>query len=407
MPEITDTINMYKLWSPEVRRNPQPIYKRMRETDPIWAGIGPVSGRTFWFFTRYHDVQAALKDPRFGKDVTRLPPQSRQQHVGANDPDPVFEVVSRHMLNLDPPDHTRLRALVHKAFTPKMINDLQPRIRQIADDLLDGMTQSRKANLIDAFAFPLPITVIAEMLGIPAADREKFRLWTNNLLFGPSEAEARTSALEFGVYMNALIDERRDHPRADILSNLVHAEEEGDRLNRMELLSMLFLLLVAGHETTVNLIGNGTLALLTHPDQFDLLKANPDLMPSAIEEMLRYNGPVETSTERYALEDVDWDGHHIKAGDVIVPVLMAANHDPAVFPEPKRFDITRSPNPHLAFGFGIHFCLGAPLARLEGAIALDALIRRVPSLRLDAEIDSLQWSDNLLIHGLRALPVAW
>ena len=323
------------------------------------------------------------------------------------EPDPIFEAVNRHMLNLDPPDHTRLRALVHKAFTPKVIEELRPRIAQIAHDLLDEMAASNAGDLIEAFAFPLPVTVIAELLGIPAADRDKFRRWTKALLESDSESESRDSAMEFGMYMNALADERHANPRSDILSNLVHAEEQGDRLDRMELLSMLFLLLVAGHETTVNLIGNGTLALLTHPDQHAKLRDNPALIGTAVEEILRYNGPVETPTIRFAMEDVDWDGYRISTGDMLMPSLLGANRDPAMFPDPDKFDITRNPNPHVAFGYGIHFCLGAPLARMEGAIAINALLARFPNLRLDASPDTLEWSDQLLIHGLRTLPVSW
>lgn len=406
MAQVIDAVNKYKLWDSVMRRNPQAVYAQMREHDPVYAATGPVSGNRFWFFTRYHDVQAVLKDPRFGKDARNLPPEIRHKYVDA-DPDPIFEAIDRHMLNLDPPDHTRLRALVHKAFTPKVIEEMRPRIATIAQDLLDEMAASDGADLIEAFAFPLPITVIAELLGIPSADRDKFRKWTKALLEGDSFTDSRESAMEFGRYMNALADERRENPRGDILSNLVHAEEQGDRLDRMELLSMLFLLLVAGHETTVNLIGNGMLALLTHPEQHAKLRENPALINTAVEEMLRYNGPVETPTIRFAMTDVDWDGHRIQAGDMLMPSLLGANRDPAVFPDPDTFDITRNPNPHVAFGFGIHYCLGAPLARMEGTIAIDALVRRFPNLRLNADPDTLEWSEQLLIHGLRSLPVTY
>lgn len=406
MAQVIDAVNKYKLWDSAMRRNPQAVYAQMREHDPVYAATGPVSGNRFWFFTRYHDVQAVLKDPRFGKDVRNLPPEIGQRFMPAA-PDPIFQAIDRHMLNLDPPNHTRLRALVHKAFTPKVIEEMRPRIAAIARDLLDAMAASNEADLIDAFAFPLPVTVIAELLGIPAADRDKFRRWTKALLEGDSEADSRESAMEFGIYMNALADERRDNPRGDILSNLVHAEEQGDRLDRMELLSMLFLLLVAGHETTVNLIGNGTLALLTRPDQHAKLRENPDLIGTAVEEMLRYNGPVETPTIRFAMEDVAWDGYRISAGDMLMPSLLGANRDPAVFDDPDTFDITRSPNPHIAFGYGIHFCLGAPLARMEGAIANNALLARFPNLRLNADPDTLKWTEQLLIHGLLTLPVSW
>lgn len=405
MTSVQDRVK-YHLWDPAMRRNPQAVYAQMREHDPVYTTAGPVSGNPFWFFTRYADVLAVLKDPRFGKDVHNLPPAVGIRYIDS-DPDPVFEVINRHLLNLDPPDHTRLRALVHKAFTPRVIEAMRPRIATIAHDLLEQMAQSEETDLIEAFAFPLPITVIAELLGIPPSDQAKFRKWTKALLEENSLADARDSAMEFGLYMNTLADERRDHPRNDILSNLVHAEEAGDRLDRMELLSMLFLLLVAGHETTVNLIGNGMLALLTHPEEQAKLRDHPALIGTAVEEMLRYNGPVETPTLRFALEDVDWNGHLIKAGDILMPSLLGANRDPAVFADPDKFDITRSPNPHVAFGYGIHFCLGAPLARMEGAIAINALLARFPDIRLNADPDMLAWSDQLLIHGLRALPVQW
>jgi cytochrome P450 len=209
------------------------------------------------------------------------------------------------------------------------------------------------------------------------------------------------------MYMNEQIELRQTNPTADILSNLVHVEEQGDSLDRMELLAMIFLLLVAGHETTVNLIGNGILALLEHPDQLALLRANPQMIGTAVEEILRYNGPVETPTQRIAMEDVEWQGHHIKQGDLVVPALLAANHDPAVFENPEKFDITRTENPHIAFGFGVHFCLGAPLARMEGIIAINALLARLPNLRLNADPNTLEWSDQLLLRGVKALPVAW
>jgi cytochrome P450 PksS len=403
---MQDTINKYKIWNAEARRNPQAVYAKMRADDPIYAGIGPMTGRTFWFFTRYEDVVAALKDPRFGKDPRRLPDNLARMHMDP-DMDPVFAAIDRHLLNLDVPDHTRLRRLVHKAFTPKAIDALRPRIQEIADSLLDAMQTSDHADLIESFAFPLPVTVIAELLGIPAQDQDMFRKWTKALLFEASEQDSRAAAMEFGMYMNEQIELRQTNPTADILSNLVHVEEQGDSLDRMELLAMIFLLLVAGHETTVNLIGNGILALLEHPDQLALLRANPQMIGTAVEEILRYNGPVETPTQRIAMEDVEWQGHHIKQGDLVVPALLAANHDPAVFENPEKFDITRTENPHIAFGFGVHFCLGAPLARMEGIIAINALLARLPNLRLNADPNTLEWSDQLLLRGVKALPVAW
>ncbi len=397
----------YPIFHPASRANPPAIYEKMRQENPIWMGLGPVSGNNFWFVTRYDDVVAVLKDTRFGKQIDKhLPPQLLKRYLPEN-PNPAFEAINRHLLNLDAPDHTRLRALVHKAFTPKAITDLKPRIETIAKELLDAMQQGNpQTDLIEAFAHSLPIIVIAEMLGVPPSDRDKFRYWTKVLLFTSSEEEAQYAIMEFVQYMNGMIEARQKDPQNDILSGLVHAEENGDTLDRMELLAMIFLLLVAGHETTVNLIGNGTLALMQHPDQQALLAREPQRIQTAVEEMLRFNGPVETTTTRWALEDVVINGITIPQGDVVLPSLLAANRDPKYFENPNIFDITRTPNPHIAFGFGMHYCLGAPLARLEGSIAINALLARFPKIAFNAEITSLVWNNSLLLHGVSALPVA-
>lgn len=400
---INESLN---IWAKETRANPQAVYARIREVDPVFQGTGPVTGRSFWFLTRYDDCVSFLRDQRFGKQIeNHLPPEKVKVWRGDGDPDPVFEVIDRHMLNLDPPDHTRLRSLVHKAFTPRIIENLRPRIQQIADDLLDAMADKDEIDLIADYGFPLPITVIAELLGVPVEDRDKFRAWTQALLFEGNFESSRASAMEFGMYMNAMIDDRQQHPQEDLLTGLVHVEEAGDTLDRMELLSMIFLLLVAGHETTVNLIANGTLALIEHSDQMRKLRANPGLMKPAIEEMLRYNGPVETTTWRHAFEDVEIGGKVIPQGDVVLAALLAANRDPAVFPNPDMFDITRDPNRHIAFGNGIHYCLGAPLARLEGAIAINTLLERLSQIELAVPVDKLEWNDSLLLHGMSAMPV--
>lgn len=401
---MAQDVHQYDIWGRETRANPQALYERMRQETPIYGGIGPQTGRTFWFFTRYTDCVAVLKDQRFGKEIAKhLTPEQIAANTFGDDSD--FEAINRHLLNLDPPDHTRLRALVHKGFTPHIIENLRPRIQQIADDLLDTVQDEQEFDLLARFAFPLPITVIAELLGVPAADQDKFRAWTKALIFGLSEDEARVSVLEFTMYMHEMIDDRYANPRDDLISALVAAEESGDKLDRMELLSMIFLLLVAGHETTVNLIGNGTLALLQNPDQLRLLRENPALVKSAVEEMLRYNGPVEAPTMRWAFEDVEIGGVVIPQGDIVMPSLLAANRDPEVFENPNTFDITRDPNRHIAFGSGIHYCLGAPLARLEGAIAFNALLPRLPNLALNTDVAQLEWNDSLLLHGMKALPV--
>jgi cytochrome P450 len=404
MSNLTQT-PIYDIWNSATRANPQELYEQMRNEEPIYAGIGPMTGRTFWFFTRYDDCVAVLKDARFGKEFRKhLTPEQL-----ANEPEEpaAFASINRHLLQLDPPDHTRLRALVHKAFTPRIIENLRSHIQQIADDLLDAIEagDTREIDLLNSFGFPLPITVIAELLGIPVSDRDRFRSWTQSLLFEPDIEKSGAAALEFTMYMHNMIEERQAHPQEDLLSGLVAVEESGDVLTREELLAMIFLLLVAGHETTVNLIGNGTLALLQNPDQMQLLQDDPTLIKSAIEEMLRFNGPVETPTLRWAFEDVEIGGKVIPQGDLVMPVLLAANRDPAIFTDPNTFDIRRTPNKHIAFGNGIHYCLGAPLARLEGEIAINTLLRRLPNLELNTAVEALRWNETLLLHGMKALPV--
>ncbi|MEQ8675992.1 MAG: cytochrome P450 [Aggregatilineales bacterium] len=403
---MTDVITGEMIWQKSVRANPQAFYEEMRQTSPIFKGIGPMTGNTFWFFTHYDDVVSVLKDQRFGKEFRKhLTPEEAAAFGPEPAPDDMFAVINRHLLNVDPPDHTRLRALVHKAFTPRMVENLRPRITEIADDLLNDMEGKSEVDLLDSFAFPLPITVIAEMLGIAPEDRIKFREWTRVLLFDPDMDNNMASIMEFTSYMNAKIDEYQQTPADNILSALIQAEEGGDSLDRMELLSMIFLLLVAGHETTVNLIGNGTLALMQHRDQLEKLHNDPALIKTAVEELLRWNGPVETPTTRWAFEDVEISGVTIPKGDMVLPSLLAANRDPAMFENPNTLDITRDPNRHIAFGHGIHYCVGAPLARLEGTIAINALLARFPNIDLAVPEESLEWAENLLLHGMRALPV--
>lgn len=407
---MVDKTLAYDLWSQATRANPQALYARIRREDPVHRMTTAHSQMPIWLLTRYDDCVAMLKDQRFGKDQHQnLPKDVAERWWGPPDsPDDPWTMINRHMLNLDPPDHTRLRALVHKVFTPRMVEDLRPRIAAIADDLLDEMAGQSEADYIASFAFPLPIIVIAEMLGIPAADRDQFRKWAKSLLFSGDEDDNRESLMEFGLYMNALIDDRHDNPQDDIISGLVQAEEDGDKLDRMETMSMLFLLLVAGHETTVNLIGNGTLALIQHPDQFEKLCADPSLIKSAVEEMLRFNGPVDTTTLRYAFEDIDLGGTVIPKGDGVWASLLAANRDPAQFADPDTFDIRRDPNKHIAFGNGIHYCVGAPLARLEGVIAMNAMLKRIRDIDLAVPLESLEWSTGFLtIHGMSAMPVRY
>jgi cytochrome P450 len=311
------------------------------------------------------------------------------------------------MLNSDPPDHTRLRRLVGKAFTTRRIEELRPRIEQITEELLDAMAGKDEVDLLDAFAFPLPITVICELLGVPQDDRDDFRIWSNRLVSGSEAAElVSQAAASMAEYLTKLVAAKRANPGDDMVTALVHARDEDDRLEENELVSMLFLLLVAGHETTVNLIGNSTLALLRNPDQLAALHADPSLLHGAIEEFLRYDGPVQLATLRFTTQPLTIAGTVIPEGEFVMVALTSANRDQEKFADPDRLDVTRPAGGHMAFGHGIHYCLGAPLARLEGEIALGRLLARFPELRLAAEPQELTWRVSTIIRGLETLPVS-
>ncbi|MDI3284302.1 cytochrome P450 [Polyangium sp. 15x6] len=399
---------MHPLFTLEGRKDPHPIYKRLRAEEPISKVIEPYRKVPFWLLTRYADCSDMLRDPRFGKDFTQWPPEERSRLRVAGE----FDVLGKHMLAADPPDHTRLRSLVAKAFTPQIVEGLHSRISTIAENLVSAALarDSSGMDLVSQFSYPLPVTVIAEMLGVPAADQDDFRRWTTTL-FTPADTEEqlahlRATGFEFFQYFMALIERRRAEPKDDLVSGLVAAEEGGDRLSTQELVGMLFLLLVAGHETTVNLITNGMLALMDHPEERERLVAAPSLLESAVEEMLRYCGPVETTTYRFALEDVEIGGVTIRKNELVLASLLSANHDESRFPDPDRFDVGRKPNKHIAFGYGIHFCLGAPLARLEAVIAVDTLLRRLPRMKLSVPRETLEPSSMLLLlHAKKRLPV--
>jgi cytochrome P450 PksS len=324
---------------------------------------------------------------------------------------PALALINQSLLSNDPPNHARLRALVSKAFTPRLIERLRPRIQRLADELLDVMALHGEADLIEAYAFPIPITVIAALLGVPAKDRDRFRTWTSTLTSAPPTAAAvqRLASVvdDYVAYLRDLFEQRRRDPKDDLVTGLVQAEEAGDRLSEPELFSMASIILIAGHETTVSLIGVGTLRLLQHPDQLARLRADPELIRSAVEEILRHSGPVEAATERYAVDDVELGGVTIPRGELVLVTLASANRDAAHFPEPDALDLTRDTRQHLAFGHGIHYCLGAPLARLEGQIAIGALLQRFPNLRLASPAESLTWRPGLVLRGLDHLPVAF
>jgi cytochrome P450 PksS len=397
---------LHPLFTPAGRADPYPIYRRLRAAQPVCRILEP-RGFPVWLVARYDDCADVLRDPRLTKDRRKLPPASQATYRLLNEP---LERLTRHMLGSDPPDHGRLRALVSRAFTPQRVEGLRARVEAITGALLDAVQGRETIDLIADFAFPLPVTVIAELLGVPAADRGRFRAWTTALMSTPAtEAEAgrqRAAGQDFVDYFHDLLAARRAEPQDDLVSALVQVEEAGDRLSPEELVGMMFLLLVAGHETTVNLIANGALALMEHPDQREALRGRPALIGSGVEEMLRYCGPVKHSTARWALEDVEIAGQRIPAGEMVMALLLSANRDEERFPEPDRFDLARSPNKHLAFGAGIHFCLGAPLSRLEAQVATSALFGRWPDLRLAVAREDLAWSTALLFHGVQRLPVA-
>jgi cytochrome P450 PksS len=314
------------------------------------------------------------------------------------------------MLDLDEPDHARLRALVHRAFAPHLVERLRDRVQALADRLLGEAAGAGRLDLVAGYALPIPATVIADLLGVPPADQHRFHRWTQRMVSASTPGDfllALPSLYRLARYVRTLIAARRAAPRDDLLTALVRAEEAGDRLSPDELLGMAVLLLVAGHETTVNLIAGGALALLQHPDQLERLRRDPSLLPAAVEELLRFTSPVELATERYAREPVEVAGATIPAGDLVLAVLGSANRDPRHFDRPDELDLARAPNRHLAFGQGAHYCLGAPLARLEGQIAFATLLRRLPHLRLAVPPGDLRWRRGLFLRGLQALPVTW
>lgn len=382
--------------------DPAALYRDLRVERPVARATGP-TGLQFWMITRHADARAALNDARMTKDAQRIP-GSFLRDDSAPQARLITDALVAHMLNADPPDHTRLRKLVGRAFTMRAIARLRPRIEQIATELADRMAAAGPTlDLLDHFAFPLPMTVICEILGVPQDRRDEFRAWSNTLLSGRPDDQRAAAAGAMTAFFADLIAEKSAHPGADILSDIVRAAEDGDSLSRSETMAMAFLLLVAGHETTVNLIGNGMLALLRNPQQRSRLQADPDLMPNAVEEFLRYDSPVNLATIRFTTEPVEYSGTTIPADQFVLVSLIGANRDPGRYADADRLDIERDTSGHLAFGYGIHHCLGAPLARLEGEIAFRTLLDRFPTMTLDGEPGPHR--ESTLIHGLTRLPV--
>jgi pimeloyl-[acyl-carrier protein] synthase len=394
---------VYNPLLPEFHANPYPSYRRLREEDPVHA-----SPLGIWVLTRYEDAVMVLRDARFGREgIAEL----QEARLGAARSRPKN---SRDMLFRDPPDHTRLRSLVSRAFTPRVVEEMRPHIQEIVDGLLDRVEGSGGMDVIEDLAYPLPVRVICEMLGVPTSDQEVFRQWSADIarsldaaLF-PADSGVGTRGQEASdalkEYFRSLIAVRRKHPQPDLLSGLIAAEEQGDKLTEAELLSTCVLILIAGHETTVNLIGNGLLALLGNPDQLRALANDPALIQTGVEELLRYDGPVQR-TSRMTMTDVDIGGKKIAKDSVVVAAIGAANRDPAVFADPERLDVARKDNRHIAFGFGIHFCLGASLARIEGQVAIGTLLRRMPALKLVSDIP--EWRESSVLRGLKTLPITF
>jgi cytochrome P450 len=385
---------------PEHRTDPYPLYRRLRELDPVHRSpAGP------WVLTRHADATAVLHDPRFSPNPAHL--HGERPQVGPR------RIDTKVLLFLDPPDHTRIRSLVSKAFTPGRVRQLRAQVEAMVDELLDRAEERGSLELIADLAYPLPVSVICELLGVPAVDRDVFRRWSSDASrMLDRDIDLDEEALErggeaiagFTEHFVALIGERRESPRDDLLSALIAAEEGGERLSWEELLSTIILLFLAGHETTVNLIGNGALALLRHPGELERLRREPALGASAVEELLRYDSPVHV-TARIATTDLEVGGTPVAEGEQVVVLVAAANRDPAVFPDPDRLDLGRADNRHLSFSAGMHYCLGAALARLEAEVALGKLVRRFPHLGLADPHPT--YRDHLVLRGLRALPLSF
>jgi len=391
--------------SAEFKADPFPFVARLRASEPVYRTTLP-DKTVVWLITRYDDVSALLRDERFTKNRRTALTEDQLRKLPWMPS--MFRPLERNMLDLDPPDHTRLRSLVHKAFTPGLVEQMRSRTQAIADELLDRVVSTGEMDLISDFALPLPMTIITEILGVPAKDHNKFHRWSQAVvsLSSPNPTlRVLPSVWKFIRYLRQFFKLRRRDPQNDLVSALIKAEEAGDKLNEDELLAMVFLLLIAGHETTVNLIGNGTLALIQNPDQMRKLQSEPSLVKPAVEELLRYTSPVLMTTERYASENAMIHDVTIPRGEMTLGVIGSANRDETVFENPNELQITREPNRHLAFGQGIHFCLGAPLARMEAQIAFTALLRRLPALRLKDPPHSLRWRPSILLRGLASLPV--
>ncbi|HEX2618715.1 MAG TPA: cytochrome P450 [Phototrophicaceae bacterium] len=394
------------LLSPEFKANPYPFYAQLRAEAPVHRTTLP-NKQPVWLITRYDDVMMVLKDDqRFVKNLDNARPV--EQKAKSSWMIPVFNPLGHNMLDTDWDDHSRLRDLVHKAFTPSLVAQMRDRVQTLADELLDQAERKGQMDVIQDYALPITLTVISEILGVSAADQAQFQRWSRSFLSPgslPGLLLSIPSFIMMSRFLRRTFKERRTDPHEDLITALVQAEAAGDKLNEDELLSLVFLLLIAGHETTVNLIGSGTLALLENPDQLALLRQQPDLIKNATEELLRYVSPVEQATERYAREDVTLHNVTIPKGELVLAVVASANRDEGQFDHPDQLDITRKIVKHAAFGQGVHYCVGAPLARMEGQIALQTLVNRMPDLKLKVAPEKLRWRPTPTVRGLEALPV--
>jgi cytochrome P450 PksS len=387
------------------KADPFGFYARLRTEAPVQS-VRWARGSTAVVVTRYADVEAVLRDPRLRKN--RAEALTQAQLAGGPRMPKVFSSLQRGLLSLDGPDHDRLRRLVHQAFTPRRVEQIRDQVVVLADGLLDVAERRGSMDLIADFAAPLPLAVIARIIGVPEEDAPRFRAWTRALLsIADRPLWATAGILRFVRYLRQLIAVRSRDPRDDLISAMVQARDGGDQMTTDEIVAMLFLLLTAGHETTVNLIGAGTLALLEHPEQAALLRGTEDVavVRTAVEELLRFTSPVETATERWAAQELEIAGTPVAQGSLVLAVVASANRDATVFEAPDALDLTRSPNPHLAFGKGAHYCLGAPLARLEAQIAVPALLRRASHLRRPDPRAPVAWRGSAIVRGLDALPV--
>jgi len=403
MTDLEVDLSAVDLAAPEHRADPHPVYRAMRAFDPIFAST---SEERSYLLTGFAECEAVLRDPRWSSDPTHQAPTDAEVDVRT-----AMRFSDAHLLLfIDPPDHTRIRKLMSKAFTPRTVERLRPKVQALVDDLLDGVQERGSVEIVSEIGYTVPVTVICEMLGVPVSDRELFGPWSSDasrLLDGVLDEETTNrglvGAMQIIDYLGDLIEQRRGDPQDDLLSALVHAEVDGARLSEEELRLNTLLLFVAGHETTMNLIGNGLYALLRNRDQFDRLRADPTLIGTAVEELLRFDGPVHLSG-RIATADIEVNGHAFEAGDSAITVLAAANRDPARFTDPDRLDIGRDQGPHLTFSYGIHYCLGAALARLEGQVVINSLVQRFGAM--DIVTDPVTYREHFVLRGLKELQVS-